>query len=327
MKDSSAASTWRCIDSTAALGRVRPYAWCTPLVPLHARGTPAPDAPPVGLKLESLQHTGSFKVRGAANRLHKLSGQSKEAGVIAASSGNHGRAVAVVAARMGVPATICVPDWVDPSKLRAIRAAGASVELAGPSYDAAEDRAAAIADASGASLIPAFDDPDVIEGQGTLGPELLRQMPGVEEVIIPLSGGGLVAGIGLALRGHGIRVVAVSARRASVMFRSLRRGRPIRVPDEETVASALSGGIGLDNRLTFDICNEVITEHVIVEESDIRTAVGRAFREHHLVVEGGGSVGLAALWSGRYRLRGPVAVIVSGGNVDRAVLKRLATGG
>ena len=319
---------------------MRPHAWRTPALPLSPAGAlaadvlapnvPSPDAaspgtPPVTLKLESLQHTGSFKVRGAANRLHKLSAREREAGVIAASSGNHGRAVAVVAARMRVPATICVPDWVDPSKLRAIRAAGASVVLAGPSYDAAEDRAVAIAEASGASLIPAFDDPEVIEGQGTLGPELLRQIPGIEEVVIPLSGGGLVAGVGLALRGRGVRVVAVSARRASVMLRSLRRGRPIRVPDEKTVASALSGGIGLDNRFTFEICREVITEHVIVEESDIRTAMRRAFREHHLVVEGGGAVALAALWSGRYRPWGPAAVIVSGGNVDRAVLKRLVS--
>lgn len=325
MEESPAASGWRCIDSAAALARVRPHAWRTPIVPLNLPEALAPDAPPITLKLESLQHTGSFKVRGAANRLHMLGAREREAGVIAASSGNHGRALAVVAARMSVPATICVPDWVDPSKLRAIRAAGASVVHAGPSYDVAEDRAAAIAKASGASLIPAFDDPHVIEGQGTLGPELLRQTPGIEEVIIPLSGGGLVAGVGLALRGRGIRVVAVSARRASVMLRSLRRGRPIRTPDEETVASALSGGIGLDNRFTFEICSEVIAEHVMVEESDIRAAIRRAFREHHLVVEGGGAVGLAALWSGRYRPRGPAAVIVSGGNVDRAVLKRLVS--
>lgn len=327
MEERPAASGWRSIDSAAALARVRPHAWCTPLIPLDPPDARLPDVPPVSLKLESLQCTGSFKVRGAANRLHKLSGASSQAGVIAASSGNHGRAVAVVAARMGVPATICVPDWVDPSKLRAIRAAEAGVELAGPSYDAAEDRAAAIADASGVSLIPAFDDPDVIEGQGTLGLEVLRQMPEVEEVIVPLSGGGLVAGIGLALRGRGIRVIAVSARRASVMYHSLEAGRPIRLPDEETIASALSGGIGLDNRLTFDMCKEVITRHVIVEESDIRTAVRQAFREHRLVVEGGGAVGLAALWSGRYRPRGPAAVIVSGGNVDRRLLKKLVTRG
>ncbi|MCY3609955.1 MAG: pyridoxal-phosphate dependent enzyme [Gemmatimonadetes bacterium] len=310
------------LDFTGALARVRPHAWRTPVIPLDL-----PGGPPACMKLESLQHTGSFKVRGAANRLHKLSAQEREAGVIAASSGNHGRAVATVAARLGTPATICVPDWVDPSKLRAIRATGARVVMAGPSYDEAEERARTMAETAGMALVHAFDDPDVIEGQGTLGVELARQLPDVEEVIVPLSGGGLAAGVGLALRDRGVRLVAVSARRARVMFRSLETGHPIELPDEETIASALSGGIGLDNRLTFAICGSVIDEHVVVEESDIRAAVARAFREHRLVVEGGGAVGLAALWSGRYRPQGPAAVIVSGGNVDRSLLKDLVTGG
>ena len=221
-----------------------------------------------------------------------------------------------MARRLGTTATICVPDWVDPSKLRGIRAAGAHVVLAGPSYDEAEDRAAALAETEGKSLVHPFDDPDVIEGQGTIGLEVVEQFPGVEEVIVPLSGGGLVAGIGLAVRSHGVRVVAVSARRASVMVRSIEKGRPVQLPDEETIASALSGGIGLDNRLTFNICREVVWKHVIVEEHEIRDAVARAFRECRLVVEGGGAVGLAALWSGRYRPRGPAAVVVSGGNMD-----------
>lgn len=310
------------LDFAGALARVRPHAWRTPIVPLDL-----PDAPPAVMKLESLQHTGSFKVRGAANRLHKLSALEGKAGVIAASSGNHGRAVATVAGRLGIPATICVPDWVDPSKLRAIRATGARVVMAGPSYDDAEESAATMAETAGMSLVHAFDDPDVIEGQGTLGLEIARRLPDVEEVIVPLSGGGLVAGVGLALRDRGVRVVAASARRACVMFRSLETGRPIELPDEETIASALSGGIGLENRLTFAICGSVIREHVIVAESDIRAAVARAFREHRLVVEGGGAVGLAALWSGRYRPKGPVAVIVSGGNVDRSLLKNLVIGG
>lgn len=309
------------LDFAGALARVRPHAWRTPVVPLDL-----PDAPPAVMKLESLQRTGSFKVRGAANRLHKLGAPERKAGVIAASSGNHGRAVAAVAARLGIPATICVPDWVDPSKLRAIRATGARVVMAGPSYDEAEERAATMAESGGMSLVHAFDDPDVIEGQGTLGVELTRQAPDIEEVIVPLSGGGLAAGVGLALRDRGIRLVAVSARRACVMFRSLEHGHPIELADEETIASALSGGIGLDNRLTFALCGSVITEHVIVDESDIRAAARRAFREHRLVVEGGGAVGLAALWSGRYRPQRPAAVIVSGGNVHRSLLKNLVSG-
>lgn len=303
------------MDIAGALRRIRPLAWETPVVPLDLR-----DAPPTHVKLESLQHTGSFKVRGAANRLLKLDARQRGRGVVAASSGNHGRAVAEVAARLEIPATVCVPDWVDPVKLRAIDQAGATVVRAGPSYDHAEEHAAELAARERLPLVHPFDDIDVIEGQGTVGLEVAAQLPGVEEVIVPLSGGGLVAGIGLAAKERGVRVVAVSASRASVMAQSLERGHPVQLPEEETVASALSGGIGLGNRFSFDLCGQVIDQHVIVDEGDIRAAVRRAFRECRLVVEGGGAVGLAALWSGRYRPRGGAAVVVSGGNIDRRLL-------
>lgn len=309
------------MDMAGALSRIRPLAWQTPLVPLDL-----PDAPPVHMKLESLQHTGSFKVRGAANRLLKLDAGQRGGGVVAVSSGNHGRAVAEVAGRLGIRATVCVPDWVDPVKLHAIDTAGARVVRAGPSYDHAEARAAELAAHESLTPVHPFDDMDVIEGQGTVGLEVARQLPGVEEVIVPLSGGGLVAGIGLAVKDRGMRVVAVSAARASVMHQSLQVGHPIEVPEEETVASALSGGIGLDNRNSLALCGEVVDEHVVVEENDIRSAVGRAFHECRLVVEGGGAVGLAALWSGRYRPRGRAAVVVSGGNIDRRLLTDLVSG-
>lgn len=278
----------------------------------------------VALKLESLQRTGSFKVRGAANRILKLTGRERRGGVVTASSGNHGRAVAEVARRLGIAATVCVPDWADPSKLAAMRAAHATVVLCGGSYDAAEDRAAALAVSDGMTLVHPFDHPDTIEGQGTIALELAEQLPGLDEVLVPLSGGGLVAGIGLMANALSIRVVAVSARRASVMLRSIRAGRPVRVPDEETVASALSGGIGLDNRFTFDTVRDVVDEHVIVEEDEVRSAVARCFHSHRLVVEGGGAVGIAALWSG-YKPHGRAAVVVSGGNIDPATLHALAT--
>ncbi|MDE2983477.1 MAG: threonine/serine dehydratase [Gemmatimonadota bacterium] len=306
-------------DFAAALRRIRRLAWETPVVPLEL-----PGVPPTHIKLESLQHTGSFKVRGASNRLLKLGAGQRGRGVVAASSGNHGRAVAEVAGRLGIRATVCVPDWVDPVKLRAIVAAGAQVVRSGPTYDHAEERAAELAARGGLTPVHPFDDMDVIEGQGTVGLEVVRQLPGVEEVIVPLSGGGLVAGIGLAVRDRGVRVVAVSAGRASVMARSLERGHPVELPEEETVASALSGGIGPGNRFSFDLCGRVIDEHVAVGEGDIRSAVRRAFRECRLVVEGGGAVGLAALWSGRYRPRGRAAVVVSGGNIDGRLLVTLA---
>ena len=308
------------LDFDAALERIRGLAWRTPVVPV---GVPAARRSDLWLKLESLQRTGSFKLRGAANRLLKLTPAERARGVVAVSSGNHGRAVAEVARILGTCATICVPDWTDPSKLRAIRAAGARLVRAGPSYDDAEERAARVAAAEGLALVHPFDDADVIEGQGTVGLELAEQLPGLREVIVPLSGGGLVAGIGLALKPRGVRVVAVSARRASVMLQSLEAGRPLRMAEEETIASALSGGIGDDNRLTLRLVQAVVDEHVVVEEDDIRAAVRGAFHGHRLVVEGGGAVGLAALGSG-YRPRGRAAVIVSGGNIDGLALAALA---
>ena len=301
------------LDFAAALGRIRRLVWRTPVVR-------ASDA---WLKLESLQQTGSFKLRGAANRLLKLTAAERARGVVAVSSGNHGRAVAEVARVLGIPATICVPDWADPSKLRRIRAAGARLLRSGPSYDEADERAAGLAATEGLVPVHPFDDPDVIEGQGTVGIELAEQLPGLEEVIVPLSGGGLVAGVGLALKPRGVRIVAVSARRASVMLQSLEAGRPLRMEEEETIASALSGGIGDDNRLTLRLVQAVVDEHVVVEEDDISAAVRGAFHDHSLVVEGGGAVGLAALGSG-YRPRGRAAVIVSGGNIDGPALAALA---
>ncbi len=319
------------LDFDAALGRIRGLAWRTPVLPVSApngdrvgHSAPAAGRSDAWLKLESLQRTGSFKIRGAANRLLKLTAAERTRGVVAVSSGNHGRAVAEVARVLGIRATICVPDWTDPSKLRRIRDAGARLLRSGPSYDEADERAAGLAESEGLTLVHPFDDPDVIEGQGTVGLELAEQLPGLDEVIVPLSGGGLVAGVGLALKPRGVRVVAVSARRASVMLKSLEAGRPLRMPDEQTIASALSGGIGDDNRLTLRLVREVVDEHIVVEEEEIRAAVRSAFRDHHLVVEGGGAVGLAALGAG-YRPRGRVAVIVSGGNIDAPALAELVS--
>jgi threonine dehydratase len=276
------------------------------------------------LKLESLQVTGSFKVRGAASRLGALGPSERRLGVVACSSGNHGRAVAWVASRLGIPATVCVPDWVDPVKLAGIRAAGAQAVLAGPTYDEAEAHALELARSSGHPYVSAYDDPWVIAGQGTLALEILDALgEPPAAVLAPLSGGGLMGGIAGALRRRlGARAptaVAVTAERAAVMLASVRAGHPVELPEEETVAGALSGGIGLDNRHSFALVRDLVDEHVVVTEASIRQAMAFAFRELRLVVEGGGATALAALLSERWRptpgSSGPVVVVVSGGNV------------
>jgi threonine dehydratase len=282
---------------------------------------------PVALKLENLQVTGSFKVRGAANRMLALSDDERRRGVVACSSGNHGRGVAYVAERLGVPATICVPEWCDPTKLDAIRQHGAETVLHGSTYDEAESRSLEIQRERGLTYVHPFDDPHVIAGQGTIGLELLEQVPNLDTVIVPLSGGGLIGGIAVALEKHSpaIRVLGVSADRAAVMHQSLEAGRPIACEEEEeTIANALSGGIGIDNRHTFELVRQHVDEQVLVDENAIRQAMAFAAKELKLVVEGGGAVGLAALMTGLVEPReGSVAVVVSGGNVDLPVLMQI----
>lgn len=303
-----------------------------------ARVTPLLEAPvlserlgrPVLLKLESLQVTGSFKVRGAASRLGALTPPQRRLGVVACSSGNHGRAVAWVAGCLGIPATVCVPDWVDPVKLDGIRASGAQALLAGATFDQAEAYALELARTSGRPYVSAYDDPWVIAGQGTLGLEILDALgEPPAAVLAPLSGGGLMGGIAGALRRRlGARApaaVAVTAERAAVMLASLQAGRPVELPEEDTVAGALSGGIGLDNRHSFPLVRDLVDEHVVVGEDDIRRAMAFAFRELRLVVEGGGATALAALLSDRWRpaagAPGSVVVVVSGGNVSLPTLR------
>ena len=282
------------------------------------------------LKLENLQATGSFKIRGAANRMLAIQPQEREKGVVACSSGNHGRAVAHMAGVLGIPAHICVPSWVDPVKKEGMERAGARVILAGDSYDEAEAMALELAEAEGKIFVQPFDDPWIAAGQGTLGLELLEEVPGLQTVLVPLSGGGLAGGIAYAIkeRNPDVRLVAVSAAAARVMYESLGKGTPISMPEEETLAEALSGGIGLSNRFTLPLIRELVDEHILVDEGDIREAMLYAATHLHLLVEGGGAVALAAVLGGRCDALGSgspqaAAVVLSGGNVSMNRLKRL----
>jgi len=281
---------------------------------------------PVVLKLENLQVTGSFKVRGAANRMLALNDEERERGVVTCSSGNHGRAVAYVAELLRIPATVCVPEWVDPVKLNAIKRHGAEAVLHGSTYDEAEERSYAIKRERGLTYIHPFDDAHVIAGQGTIGLELLDQLPAIDTAIVPLSGGGLISGIAVALKSHGtgINVIGVSAQNASVMVESLKAGKPITVHEEDTIASALSGGIDLNNRHTFALVRDLVDGHILVSEEEIRSAMEFAADELKLVVEGGGAVCLAAVLGKKLEQTcRNVAIVVSGGNVSRDTLANL----
>jgi threonine dehydratase len=292
-----------------------------------ARSEIGESAQKVYLKLESLQVTGSFKVRGAANKMLNLSAQEKSRGVVTGSSGNHGWAVAYVASRLGVHAVICVSANVPGNKAEAIRRLGAEVVLYGNSYDESVSHALRLVQERGLTMIDSFDDPFVIAGQGTIGLELLEDLPEIDTAIVPLAGGGLLGGIALALKSanSAIRVVGVSMERAPVMYYSLKAGAPIEMEEEETIAHALAGGLGRDNQYTFRMVQELVDDVVLVSEEAIAQAMTFALRRHHLVVEGAGAVGIAALLQQRVEQIGRnVVVVVSGRNARIPLLLELA---
>jgi threonine dehydratase len=312
-------------DIYTARQRIGDIALRTPLIeaPELTRQVGAP----VYLKLENVQRTGAFKIRGAANKLRSLSEEERERGVITVSSGNHGRAVAYVAQALGVQAVVCMSTRVPSNKVAGIRGLGAEVVLHGDSYDEAERHALQLQEERGFIPVPPFDDPHIIAGQGTIGLELLEDLPEVGTVVVPLSGGGLLSGVALALKSAdaSIRTVGVSMDRAPVMFHSLRAGHPIEMEEEETIADALTGGIGLDNRYTFRMIREYVDETLLVTEQEIAGAMAFALERQHLVVEGGGAVALAAVLQERLTELGEnVAVVLSGGNVSIPLLLEIA---
>lgn len=283
----------------------------------------------VFLKLENLQETGSFKLRGATNKILSLAPEEQQRGVIAVSTGNHGRAVSYVARQLDINAIICLSEHVPRNKVEALRRLGAEVVVHGQSYDEAMARAARLQEQQGLTWIDPFDDPFVIAGQGTIGLELLEDLPDIDTAVVPLSGGGLISGIALALKSvdSGIRVIGVSMDRAPVMYHSLRAGAPIEMDEEPTIADALAGGIYLDNRHTFRLVRRYVDETFLVSEEEIASGMAFALEQHHLVVEGGGAVGIAALLYRRVNTVGrKVAVVISGGNVDGTLLASIIKG-
>jgi threonine dehydratase len=257
-----------------------------------------------------------------------LSAEEKARGVITGSSGNHGLAVAYISRKLGISAVICVSTHVQVNKAGAIRQLGAELVMKGTTYDESVSHALLLARERGLTMIDSFDDPFVIAGQGTIGLELLKDLPEIDTAIAPLAGGGLLGGIALALKSANpaIRVVGVSMERAPVMYHSLLAGAPVEMEEKETIAHALSGGLGRDNQYTFRMCQELVDDVVLVSEEAIADAMIFLLEKHHLAVEGAGAVGVAALLDHKVRELGRnVAVVVSGGNVEIPLLLELAS--
>ena len=311
-------------DVYMARQRIADIATRTPLI--HSPRLAELVGSPVYLKAESLQQTGSFKIRGAANRMLNLTDEERSRGVIAVSSGNHGRAVSYIAKLLGINVVICLSNRVPSNKVKAIASLGAEVVTHGASYEEAEIHALWLQEERGLTPIDPFDDPLVIAGQGTAGLEVLEDLPEVDTILVPLSGGGLMSGIALAVKSANpaIRVIGVSMDRAPVMYHSLQAGKPIKMEEEDTIADALVGNIGLNNRFTFRMVQQYVDDVVLVSDKEIAEAMFFALEEHRLVVEGGGAVGIAALLHRRVSEPGHSVVVVSGSNVSLSVLLKVA---
>jgi threonine dehydratase len=308
----------------AARDRIRPVALKTPTIASPPLSRIAGSR--VSLKVEGVQPTGSFKVRGAASKILSLDNDERARGVVTASTGNHGRAVAYVGSELGIPVVVCVSDRVPAGKLANLNALGCRVVVGGNSQDAAMDAAVGLTDSQGMTLVHPFDDRDVIAGQGTIGLELAEQVPDLSHVLVPLSGGGLISGVALALKGRWpeVKVIGVSMAERAVMAASLQRGGPVEMEEATTLADSLQGGIGLNNRYTFTLVRDLVDEIVLVSEDRIWQAMLWAFNNHGLVLEGAGAVGIAALMSDMIDPGARVAVVCTGQNIEPHHLKALS---
>jgi threonine dehydratase len=258
----------------------------------------------VFLKLENMQKTGSFKIRGAYNKVMSLSDAEKARGVIAASAGNHAQGVAYAATRAGLTSTIVMPEGAPISKIMAARGYGAQVVLAGRGYDEAYHHALEIKEESGATFIHGFDDVEIMAGQGTIALELLDQLPDLEAVLVPAGGGGLLAGISLAMKSlkPSVRVIGVQAAGAPAVYRTYRANDLIESSSTSTFADGIA--IRRPGRTTFDIIRRYVDDIVTVDDEEIAGAILMLLEHSKLVVEGAGAVGLASLIYQKTSLKG-----------------------
>ncbi|MUV90608.1 threonine ammonia-lyase [Halapricum sp. CBA1109] len=307
-------------DVLAARDRVAATARHTPLEYSHTFSSLT--GADVHLKLETFQRTGSFKIRGATNRIATLSDAEREAGVVTASAGNHAQGVALAATRIGVDSVIVMPEYAPIAKVEATRSYGAEVVLHGEDYDAAAERAHEIEREQGRTYVHAFDDDAVMAGQGTIGLEIYEDLPEVETVVVPVGGGGLISGIATALKGKNedIRVVGVQAAGAASLAQSLEKGEVVEREGVDTIADGIATRkVG---ERTFDVIEERVDEVVTVEDSEIAVALTTLLERSKTLVEGAGAAPLAALLFDRFEFAEDETVVpaLCGGNIDMNVL-------
>lgn len=278
----------------------------------------------VYLKLENFQKTGSYKVRGALNKILSIKEKEKIKGVIAASAGNHAQGVAYAASKLGIPSLVVMPETAPISKISATKGYGAEVFLFGEDFDTAYSKALEIAKERDLTFIHAFDDRDVIAGQGTIGLEILETMKDIDLVIVPIGGGGLISGISIAIKERfpNVRVIGVQAAGASAVYTSFKEGSLIELPRVNTIADGIA--VRKPGKLTMDIINKYVDDVVLVSDEEISYAILLLMERAKLVVEAAGAVGVAALINRKIPLKVSKAVVIlSGGNIDVNMIARL----
>jgi len=283
------------------------------------------------LKCENLQRTGSYKLRGAYFRMSNLTAEERAKGVVAASAGNHAQGVALAARELGIHATIFMPFGVALPKLEATREYGAEVVLEGNIFNESLKAALARAEETGATFIPPFDHADVVTGQGTLGLEILEEIPDIDTVIVPIGGGGLISGLSSAIKqkaatlGRTIRIIGVQAENAAAYPPSLAAGERVRVDVHPTIADGIA--VAIPGVLNFDIIKGAVDEVITVTEDDTAKALLMLLERAKLVVEPAGAVGVAAILAGKVRNSGKTVAVLSGGNIDPLLMQRIVAHG
>ncbi len=276
------------------------------------------------MKLENLQSTGSFKVRGAYNKLRCLSEKELASGVVCASAGNHAQGVAYAAHLLGIKATVFMPIFTPPLKVIATKGYGAEVVLEGDTFDDAMAATFKFRDKTGATVVHAFDDPHIIAGQGTIGLEIFRENSAIQDVLVPIGGGGMIAGIAIALKemNPDIRIIGVEAEGAQSAIGSLKKGRPVKLKSMQTIADGIA--VKQPGELTFEAIQKHVDDILVVNDSEIAHATYLLLQRAKILAEPAGVAAIAALLNHKADLRGRnVVPVISGGNINMGLLEQI----
>ena len=279
------------------------------------------------LKLENMQRTGSFKVRGASNCIQTLSPEKKACGVITASAGNHAQGVALGASKAGIKSTIVMPEGAPLAKIEATRGYGAEVVLAGSVYDEAFAEAVRIQKETGATFVHAYDNPAVIAGQGTIGLEILEQCPDIKAIVVPVGGGGLLAGVAAAVKATAphVKVYGVQATGAPAMYLSKHAGKWVETPEAHTIADGIA--VKQPGKITFQLIQKYVDDIVVVKDDDIAATILLLMERAKMIAEGAGAISLAGILHGSLPNVGKTAAVISGGNIDVNMISRVIENG